>query len=140
MSDSASVQGPAQQLLPQHFVCIFASHEAYGADTMSEVYHVACRYENTDSLTVDCPPSVLAPGQSQEVSISFCPCEAQHYREVVPIRINGLYTVKLVLLGEGTPLRLELANPAHRLLNLGAVSLGSQATKTVQVRMLFYRS
>ena len=97
---------------------------------------MAGRYENTDSMTVDCPPSVLSPGQSQEVSISFCPGEAQHYREVVPVRINGLYTVKLLLLGEGTPLRLELANPAHRLLNLGAVSLGSQATKTVQVCML----
>ena len=99
---------------------------------------VSGRYENTDSMAVDCPPSVLAPGASQDVSISFCPCEAQQYNEVVPIRINGLYTVKLALLGEGVPLRVELANPAHRALNLGAISLGSQVNKTVQVLSVAY--
>ena len=99
---------------------------------------VSGRYENTDSMAVDCPPSVLAPGASQDVSISFCPCGAQQYNEVVPIRINGLYTVKLALLGEGVPLRVELANPAHRALNLGAISLGSQVNKTVQVLSVAY--
>lgn len=92
-----------------------------------------CRYENSDSLAVDCPPSVLAPGASQEVSISFSPCEARMYQEVLPININGLYTVRVSVLGEGSPLRLELANPTHRSLNLGAVSRGSQSSKTVQV-------
>lgn len=102
---------------------------------MPKMFVVLDRFENTDSITVDCPPSVLAPGASQDVSISFCPCEAEHYHAVVPVRINGLYTVKLALLGEGVPLRLELANPAHRALNMGAISLGSHATKTVQVQM-----
>lgn len=55
------------------------------------------------------------------------------YREVLPININGLYTVRVSILGEGTPLKLELANPAHRSLNLGAVSRGSQSSKSVQV-------
>ena len=41
--------------------------------------------------------------------------------------------MKLVILGEGSPLRLELGNPAHTNLNLGAVTQGSQTSKTVQV-------
>lgn len=55
------------------------------------------------------------------------------YREVLPININALYTVRVSILGEGSPLRLELANPAHRSFNLGAVSRGSQSSKSVQV-------
>lgn len=55
------------------------------------------------------------------------------YREVLPVNINGLYTVKVSILGEGSPLRLELANPAYRSLNLGAVSQGGQTSKSVQV-------
>ena len=55
------------------------------------------------------------------------------YREVLPIIINGLYTVRVSILGEGSPLSLELANPAHRSLNLGAISRGSQSSKSVQV-------
>ena len=67
------------------------------------------------------------------MSITFTPCEARMYREVLPVNINGLYTVKVTLLGEGSPLRLELANPAHRSLNLGAVSQGGHTSKSVQV-------
>ena len=73
------------------------------------------------------------PGASQDVTIAFSPCEARLYREVLPIKINGLYTIKVTIIGEGSPFRLELANPAHRALNLGAVSQGSQTSKTVQV-------
>ena len=84
-------------------------------------------------MTVDCPPGVLAPGASQDVSITFSPCEARLYREDIPFNINGLYTVKVAITGEGSPLKLELANAAHRSLNLGAVSRGGQTSKTVQV-------
>ena len=76
---------------------------------------------------------MLAPGASQDVGISFTPCEARLYREVVSVNINGLYTMKAVILGEGSPLKLELDNPAHRSINLGAVSRGAQTSKTVQV-------
>ena len=95
-----------------------------------------CRYESSDSMTVDCPPSVLAPGASQEVSIIFSPCEARSYREEIPFKVNGLYTMKVVVMGEGSNLKLELGNAAHRNLNLGAVSCGGQTSKTVQVRPL----
>lgn len=84
-------------------------------------------------MTVDCPPSVLVPGASQDVSITFSPCEARLYREEIPFNINGLYTVRVAITGEGSPLKLELANAAHRSLNLGAVSRGGQTSKTVQV-------
>lgn len=87
-------------------------------------------------MTVDCPPSVLAPGASQDVSIMFSPCEARLYREEIPFKINGLYTMKVVIMGEGSNLKLELGNAAHRSLNLGAVSCGGQTSKTVQVRPL----
>ena len=94
------------------------------------------RYENSDSMAVDCPPSVLAPGASQDVSVIFSPCEARLYREEIPFKINGLYTMKVVVMGEGSNLKLELGNAAHRSLNLGAVSCGGQTSKTVQVRPL----
>lgn len=108
-------------------------HDVHEGNLHQAYCNAQSRYENNDSLAVDCPPSVLAPGASQEVSISFSPCEARMYREVLPININALYTVRVSILGEGSPLRLELANPAHRSLNLGAVSRGSQSSKSVQV-------
>lgn len=76
---------------------------------------------------------MLAPGASQDVSITFSPCEARLYREEIPFNINGLYTVRVAITGEGSPLKLELANAAHRSLNLGAVSRGGQTSKSVQV-------
>lgn len=97
--------------------------------------NLLCRYENTESLAVDCPPSVLTPGASQDVSITFSPCEPRLYHEVLPVKINGLYTVRVSILGEGSPLRLELANPAHRSLNLGAVTRGGHTSKSVQVTL-----
>lgn len=39
----------------------------------------------------------------------------------MPIEVNGLYTVYVEIKGEGTPLKIELANPSQYNFNLGAI-------------------
>ena len=69
------------------------------------------------------------------MAITFTPQQARTYAETVPVNINGLYMVNVLIVGEAAPLRLSCANPAHQNLHLGSVSKGSQASKTVQVRL-----
>lgn len=78
-------------------------------------------------------PCVLGPGQNQEVVISFKPTAAEVYDAVVPVRVNGLFNINIRLLGEGVPLRIELAHPEQlqRGVTFGAVPCGSSCTRTL---------
>ena len=75
---------------------------------------------------------MLEAGQSIEVPLHFAPRDARHYAFGVPFLVNGSYTVKLLVVGEGCPARLELANLAHKHLTFGMVPEGDQATKQVR--------
>lgn len=94
-----------------------------------------CRFEDTEDLQVSSPTSALQPGEACNVAITFTPQQAHTYSETVPVNINGLYVVNVLIVGEAAPLRLSCASPAHQNLHLGSVSKGSQASKTVQVRL-----
>jgi hydrocephalus-inducing protein len=56
-------------------------------------------------------PTMLAPGHSADMTVSFSPREAKDYRAVIPFQINGLYTVNVAVTGEvGTLYKL---NPVY---------------------------
>lgn len=86
-----------------------------------------CLYENTQHLHVECPPTVLQPGQTQDIEIFFSPREERAYKEAVPFEINGLVSVSVSVSGTGTPLRLALADKSHAV-NLGSARVGQQVT------------
>ncbi len=80
---------------------------------------------------VDCGAAVLQPGESREWLVTFRPRGAAPCAMSLPIEINGLYTVHVEAKGEGSVLRLEVANPAQRTVNFGPVSAGATATRVV---------
>ena len=92
-----------------------------------------CLYENTPHLQVDCPPTVLAPGQSQDIQVTFSPQEERAYSELVPIELNGLTSVSVSFTGSGCPMRLSLADKSHSV-NLGSAKVGQQVTRVVRLK------
>lgn len=74
---------------------------------------------------------MLEAGQSINVPLYFSPRDARHYAFGVPFLVNGSYTVKLLVVGEGCPARLELANLSNKHLTFGMVPEGDQSTKQV---------
>lgn len=79
-----------------------------------------------------CEPSVLEAGQYLDVPLHFAPRDARPYAFGVPFLVNGSYTIKLLVVGEGCPARLELANLAHKHLTFGMVPEGQQVVKQVR--------
>jgi len=87
-------------------------------------------YENTGHLQVGVG-AVLAPSEVLDVPITFQPNEAKKYREMIPFEVNGLYTTHVLITGEGTPLKLELADSTQQNVVFGNVRTGQAASKTI---------
>ena len=92
-----------------------------------------CDFDASRCLWVECPSCTIAPGDSISVPINFAPREVKEYAFSLPFVVNGSYTVKLPVIGEGCPARLELANPSQRHVQFGTVSAGSTLSKSVRV-------
>ena len=59
-----------------------------------------CVFEKKSYLDVQCGPTVLQPGQSIDVPVTFTARAVQEYEEEVQFEVNGLYTVNVVVAGE----------------------------------------
>jgi len=86
-------------------------------------------WESTAWLEVDAPPTVLAPGESTSIPVSFMPREVTTYKAELLFEVNGLSRIPVTVSGEGTKLRLELSNPAHAHLNFGQLRLGQEVSE-----------
>ncbi|XP_076808093.1 hydrocephalus-inducing protein homolog isoform X2 [Clavelina lepadiformis] len=96
----------------------------------SKEISVECLYQNTNYLNVAFGANVLAPGANADAVITFYPRDAISYKEVVKFQVNGLSTHGIELKGEGTEMRVEVANPRQKLVKFGALRVG-QATKHI---------
>jgi hydrocephalus-inducing protein len=65
-----------------------------------QVINFDVRYDNKEHFTVDCAPTVLQPGETKMILVTFRPRLVQPYAEVVPLHINGLYTINVTFKGE----------------------------------------
>ena len=100
----------------------------------TEDVSVECLHDpHAGQVSVGFDAAVLAPGQRVQVPISFAPREAGQFADAIPFEVNGLHTVKVALRGAGVPLVLDLANPADKLVHLGALRVGQSTTRTVRV-------
>jgi hydrocephalus-inducing protein len=84
------------------------------------------------------PGSVLLPSNKEaplklEVPIIFTPREIKKYQETITFDFNNLYTIDVVLTGEGIPMQLELVDPDQAVVDFGIVSVGGDITKTVSL-------
>lgn len=113
------------------------------------LYSLNCLYANKPYLEVHTDPGVKSPGKVTEATISFLPRDTVKYCETVWFEVNGLSRVPVVIKGEGTQmkvfpfyyshlltcraLKVEVANPTQKVVNFGAVTIGSKTTKLVKV-------
>lgn len=97
----------------------------------SSALSLDCLHQPERSFWVSCESSVLEPGQSLDVPLCFAPRDARSYAFGVPFLVGGSYTVKVLVVGEGCPARLELSNPSQNHLSFGMVPEGQRVTKQV---------
>jgi hydrocephalus-inducing protein len=92
-----------------------------------------CLFEKKPHLDVTCGPTVLKPGASVRIPIRFTPREVREYREVLEFEVNGMSKARVVVAGEGTLLKLELANPSQAEVSFGSLRVGQEASRAVRV-------
>ncbi|XP_069073573.1 hydrocephalus-inducing protein homolog [Pleurodeles waltl] len=92
-----------------------------------------CLYVNTAYFELDFQAEVLRPGEQMEVFITFYPRAVVKYREIVPFEINGHFRQTIEILGQGTEMKVEVADPKQRVLNFGALSAGQSLKKVVPI-------
>ncbi|XP_069510876.1 hydrocephalus-inducing protein homolog [Ambystoma mexicanum] len=92
-----------------------------------------CLYVNTAYLEVGFQAEVLSPGESMEVSVTFYPRAAVKYRESVPFEINGHFRQAIEIFGQGTEMKIEVADPKLRIVNFGALTAGQSLKKVVPI-------
>ena len=98
---------------------------------------VETNFEKKPYLDVQLSPGqVLLPMTPEaperlEVPIIFTPREIKKYQETITFDFNNLYTIDVVITGEGIPMLLELQDPDQALVDFGIVSVGGDVTKTV---------
>jgi hydrocephalus-inducing protein len=78
-------------------------------------------------------PSTKEAPIKLEIPIIFTPREIKKYQETITFEFNGLYTVDVVITGEGIPMTLELVDPDQAVLNFGIVTVGGDVTRTAQL-------
>lgn len=93
--------------------------EVANADSQDLSFDVG--FQDLPHLSVQPKAAVLSPGQKKQVELTFTPPEEAEYKEVIPVEVNGLYTVHIQVKGEGTPLKLELVDIGQKTVNLGAL-------------------
>lgn len=76
-------------------------------------------------------PSTKEAPIKLEVPIIFTPREIKKYQETITFDFNNLYTIDVVVTGEGIPMQLELVDPDQAIVDFGIVSVGGDVTRTV---------
>ena len=61
---------------------------------------------------------------------TFYPREQKIYKENIQFEIDGLTIVNVIIEGEGGDFRVELAEPKHKIINLGNKKKNSHKSKS----------
>lgn len=68
-----------------------------------------------------------------KVPILFTPRECRKYEEKVRLDFNNLYQVDILVKAQGIPLNLDLRDPDQAITDLGIVSVGGSASRTIPI-------
>ncbi|XP_035679087.1 LOW QUALITY PROTEIN: hydrocephalus-inducing protein homolog [Branchiostoma floridae] len=99
----------------------------------SKEVSVNCLFTNTTHLEVQFEPTILSPKESCEVHISFLPRHCVKYFDVLPFEINGLSQTNVEIRGEGTEMTVEVADKRQKIVQLGALLVGTTVKKVVSL-------
>lgn len=76
---------------------------------------------------------LLAPNDEAQAVFEFRPRETVSYSESVIFEINGLSRKAITIKGDGAQMKIELANPAHKVVNFGALRIGEVVKKELKL-------
>ncbi|XP_044126636.1 hydrocephalus-inducing protein homolog [Bufo gargarizans] len=94
---------------------------------------IDCLYSNTSHMELDFCSNVLSPGDKMEVFVNFYPRAAILYQESVVFQMNGHSNHLVQLQGHGIELKVEVADPKHKVINFGAVNIGQTVKRVVPI-------
>ncbi|XP_035827636.1 hydrocephalus-inducing protein [Aplysia californica] len=94
---------------------------------------VDCLYEGSSVLTYKFEACVVAPNDTVEVPFTFCPRQPIKYHETVVFEINGLSKQKVEFYGTGSEMKIEVADPKQKSVNLGARVVGDTVKKYIPI-------
>ncbi|KAI4885088.1 hypothetical protein NFI96_023140 [Prochilodus magdalenae] len=92
---------------------------------------VDCLYSTTTFLEVSFTPQVLPPGDCMEVLFTFYPRETVRYHEKVVFEINECAKQVLEILGQGINMKIDIEDPKHKVVKLGALQVGQKSRKLI---------
>ena len=104
----------------------------------SKEMSVHCFFKTLPHLDIQFKSCLLAPGEETYAVLEFKPQNPIKYSESVIFEINGFFRKTITVKGEGSEMRLELANPAQKIVNFGALQISSDqervsSSKTVKL-------
>ncbi|KAI9141433.1 hypothetical protein BKA69DRAFT_1166800 [Paraphysoderma sedebokerense] len=100
-----------------------------------EVKHIS--FDLTSScqkvFEIDQSSITLAPNTTVAIPINFYPMEIRKYSGTITALVNKLTKFDFQVMGEGTPLKIDLLNVPSSMLNLGAVRPGQISKRAVKL-------
>ncbi|XP_055892829.1 hydrocephalus-inducing protein homolog isoform X5 [Biomphalaria glabrata] len=94
---------------------------------------VDCLSVPTSQLAFKFEACVIPLNKKKKVTFSFTPTQPIKYQETVVFEINGLTKQKIEFFGVGHEMKIEVADPAHKCVNLGAKMVGDNVRKFIPV-------
>lgn len=89
----------------------------------SKDHTIECLYQSSAQIMIDFKGGLLSAKQNSVCKFTFYPREQKSYRETIQFEIDGLTIVNVIIEGEGVDFRVELAEPKHKILNLGKIHI-----------------
>ncbi|QDZ25387.1 hypothetical protein HOP50_17g79270 [Chloropicon primus] len=89
-------------------------------------------FEGLEYLDVNISTLCLSPGERQEVAITFRPQSPTYYKETLHFEINGLFTIPVLITGEGVEMKLDIGNPGKQIA-FGSIRAMQSVMKAVRI-------
>ncbi|XP_065180488.1 hydrocephalus-inducing protein homolog isoform X2 [Sycon ciliatum] len=99
----------------------------------SQPVSIKCLPFKTDHLSVAFKAGIMPPGASKEALFQFHPRTVGKVQEVVQFDVNGLSTTNVRFAGEGTALKVEVADPEQSFIKLKTIQPRQTCSRTVKL-------
>lgn len=84
---------------------------------------VHCLSKSLPHLGVQFESCLLSHGESVKAVLEFRPIEPTKYKETITFEINGFFEKSVTIQGEGSQMKIELANPTQKIVNFGTLQI-----------------
>ena len=102
-------------------------------DSGQKPISIECLTESNDSIMHNFDATVLGPGATAKIEITFLPRKPKAYQQNIIFEINGMSRHSIVITGHGEELKMEAVGLVNHTMNLGMIKVGEKCNKTVVV-------